>query len=329
MASADGLANVTAHASGTLTRVIVRLGDAVKAGDVLASVESREAAAMVAEQEVAESRLKLARSTLQREQSLFEQRVTPRQDLETAQAQLAAAETEARRARSAAQSAHVAADGRSLQVVSPMAGRVTAVNAALGAFVQMDDELFRIADPAHIQVEAAVPPVDARAVSPGDPAVVSTASGVTYMARVRSLTPAVNEQTRSVTAVLSFDGLSAGERNGSNGNVGQGGTGKGVAGKGGAGPMPAPGEFVQVRITPQSAIPSGLVVPEDAVQRLDGRDVVFVRTAEGFHVQPVVIGSRSGGRALVVSGLTAGEQIATRNAFFLKAELGKGAEDDE
>jgi cobalt-zinc-cadmium efflux system membrane fusion protein len=32
---------------------------------------------------------------------------------------------------------------------------------------------------------------------------------------------------------------------------------------------------------------------------------------------------------LVLSGLTAGEQIATRNAFFLKAELGKGAEEDE
>jgi cobalt-zinc-cadmium efflux system membrane fusion protein len=82
-------------------------------------------------------------------------------------------------------------------------------------------------------------------------------------------------------------------------------------------------------ITPRAASSAGFVVPDEAVQRIDGRDVVFARTQAGFRVQPVIVGSRSGGRSLVLSGLTAGEQIATRNAFFLKAELGKGAEEDE
>jgi cobalt-zinc-cadmium efflux system membrane fusion protein len=84
-----------------------------------------------------------------------------------------------------------------------------------------------------------------------------------------------------------------------------------------------------VVITPQAASSAGFVVPDEAVQRIDGRDVVFARTQAGFRVQPVVVGSRSGGRSLVLSGLAAGEQIATRNAFFLKAELGKGAEEEE
>ena len=87
----------------------------------------------------------------------------------------------------------------------------------------------------------------------------------------------------------------------------------------------SPGEALQAEITPKTAAPSGVVVSEEAVQNIGGRNAVFVRTADGFKVQPVVVGSRSGGRVSVVSGLTAGSIIATTNAFFLKAELGKGA----
>ena len=37
-----------------------------------------------------------------------------------------------------------------------------------------------------------------------------------------------------------------------------------------------------------------------------------------------MVGQRSAGRAEIVSGLTAGQSIAAKNAFLLKAELGKG-----
>jgi len=57
--------------------------------------------------------------------------------------------------------------------------------------------------------------------------------------------------------------------------------------------------------------------------------VVFVRSAAGFTVTAVRVGTRSAGRALILSGLAAGAQVATRNAFLLKAEASKGAGDDE
>jgi len=91
----------------------------------------------------------------------------------------------------------------------------------------------------------------------------------------------------------------------------------------------SPGETVQVAITPRNAAQAGVVVPEDAVQNVGGRSVVFVRNAGGFKVQPVVVGSRAGGRVSIVSGIDAGETIATTNAFFLKAELGKGSGEDQ
>jgi cobalt-zinc-cadmium efflux system membrane fusion protein len=123
-AAPNGEAVVTAHVAGTVIRLARQLGDAVRTGETLALVESREAAAMAAEQSVAASKADLARSQLAREQELYNQRVTPRQDLERAQAELAVAEAEVRRAREAAAASHVTQDGR-IAVVSPLAGRIT------------------------------------------------------------------------------------------------------------------------------------------------------------------------------------------------------------
>ena len=86
---------------------------------------------------------------------------------------------------------------------------------------------------------------------------------------------------------------------------------------------------MQVRITTKSNAGKAVVVPDEAVQSVNGRDAVFVRTDNGFKVAPVSVAARSGGRASILSGLNAGETIATKNAFLLKAELSKGAEEEE
>jgi cobalt-zinc-cadmium efflux system membrane fusion protein len=301
-AAPNGQAIVTARATGTLVRLDKRLGDQVAAGETLALVESRDAAAMAAERSAAESKAVLARSIFKREQSLYEQKVTPRQDLEMAQAELAAAEAEAARANMAASAAGVASDGRSLALVSPIAGRITFANVALGAYVEPGMELFRVADPRFVAIEAAVPAADAKRINVGDRAGVTTAAGVTLDATVVSVTPTLNEQTRAATVTLSL-------------SSDQG--------------APTPGEFVRARITVQGGDASGFVVPDEAVQSLGGRDAVFVREGTTFRPAPVVVAARSGGRASIVSGLKAGDVIATKNAFLLKAEAGKGAEEDE
>jgi len=300
-AAPNGEAVVTAHASGTIVRLAKQLGDAVSVGETLAVVESREAASMAADRTVAETKAALARSALAREQELYNQRVTPRQDLERAQAELAVADAEVRRARDAAAASHVTPDGR-IAVTSPLAGKITASRAVLGSFVQPDTELFRIADPRFIQVEASVTAIDAGRISVGDPAKIATATGASLAATVRSVAPIVNEQTRAATVVLSLAGNYQ---------------------------ALSPGEAVQADITPKNVSQTGVVVPEDAVQNVGGRNVVFVRTATGFKIQPVVVSSRSAGRVSILSGVNAGETIATTNAFFLKAEISKGAGDDE
>lgn len=299
-AAPNGEALLTARAAGAVTRIYKRLGDPVRAGETLAVVESREAAQIAAERTVASARATLAQKTLAREQRLFEQRVSARQDFEQAQAEAAAANAEARRAQAAAGAANITSDGRGVVVTSPISGRITAASVSLGAFVQPETELFRVADPRLLQVEAAVSGLDAARIAPGDRAVVETADGRMIEGRVRAITPGLNTETRTATAVL--DVPSTGLQ---------------------------PGQSLRARLFPRATgASSAIVVPDEAVQSVEGRDVVFVRTAQGFAARSVTVGQRGSGRAEIVGGLKSGQAIAARNAFLLKAELGKGEGDE-
>ena len=300
--SPQGSASLAARADGAVSRILKRLGDPVRAGEAVAYLESRDAAAFAAERAAARARAQLARAAAARESRLYNARVTARQDLEAAQAALAQADAEARRTQTAAAAAGISSDGRYLILTSPIGGRVTATSAQLGAFVSAGTELFRIANPSLIQINAAVPAVDARRISIGDRAVIELPGGGTVAATVRSSTPGLDAETRTATVVLAPAGTPAGLQ---------------------------PGQSLRVRLLPRNALGGGrIVVPEEAVQQIEGRDQVFVRRPNGFQAQPVTVGARSGGRVEIVDGLESGAVIATRGAFLLKSQLGASEEEE-
>jgi cobalt-zinc-cadmium efflux system membrane fusion protein len=69
-----------------------------------------------------------------------------------------------------------------------------------------------------------------------------------------------------------------------------------------------------------------LLVPSDAIQQMNGQDVIFVRTgADRFAIRPIRIGETSEGRTPVFEGLKAGEQIVIRGSFVLKSQLLKSS----
>jgi cobalt-zinc-cadmium efflux system membrane fusion protein len=88
--------------------------------------------------------------------------------------------------------------------------------------------------------------------------------------------------------------------------------------------------FASVELTaaagagPESSI---LAVREGAVQTIDGRPSVFV-PVEGepntFAPRPVKSAPPVNGMVPILGGLDEGDQVVTRGAFILKAELGKG-----
>jgi cobalt-zinc-cadmium efflux system membrane fusion protein len=69
-----------------------------------------------------------------------------------------------------------------------------------------------------------------------------------------------------------------------------------------------------------------LAVPSAAVQEIDGKPVVFVRTAKGaFERRDVDAGPETDGWVEVRSGVKEGETVATTGSFLLKSELLKGS----
>lgn len=291
----EGQALLTARADGAVVRINKRLGDPVGAGETVALLESRDAAAFVAERNAAAARAQAARSAAAREQRLFNAKITARQDLEAAIAAQRTAEADLQRADAAVRAAGVAGGGRYLAVRSPISGRITEVDTQLGAYVSAGAELFNVANPSRIQVDAAVPVTDAQRIRPGDPAKIELPNGGLVDAVVRSVTPSLDPQSRSATVVLQLGGAPGGLTQ---------------------------GQAVRVRITPRGSQESGIILPEEAVQQVEGRDMVFIQVKGGFQAVPVSVGSRSGGRVEILDGLRAGQTVVTQGAFVLKSQLG-------
>lgn len=302
-ATPSGLARVDARAGGVVRSISKGLGDYVTRGATLARIESAEAASLAAALSAARARTVELQSAYAREKQLFEANVTARQDLEAAQANLSVARSELSRAQAAVAAAGVSGDGRSLAVTSPLNGRITAAPAVLGSYVAAGDEMFRVVNPNSLQIEVAIPAAEAARIAVGDEAIVAVPGGGEVGARVRSVTPLLDPESRSAVALLSLRRAVPGLQ---------------------------PGAFVETRIRPsRGSGTEGYSVSEEAVQTVEGQDVVFVHVAKGFRVQPVRIGARSGGRIAILSGLKGDETVAGKNAFLIKAEIAKQGEEDE
>lgn len=85
-----------------------------------------------------------------------------------------------------------------------------------------------------------------------------------------------------------------------------------------------PGTFVTGRIGVGSG-DQGIIVPAPAVQIVNDRPSVFVQAGDGFALRYVTVGQKDTDQVEILSGVEAGDQIVTRNAFHLKAELTKQA----
>lgn len=286
---------VSAAIGGRIVALNRNLGQTVGRGETLAVIESRDAAGLRAEVEAAQARAALARSTLAREERLFALKVSPERDLIAARTAMTEANIALRLARQ--QLAAAGVGSRSLNrigVVAPIGGRVTARSVVLGQTVAPDAELFRVADLGRVAINLTLSPADAGKVRAGMPVEVRSGDR-SAQARIAFVSPVLDEATRLVPAVA-------------------------MLGNGGA--LWRPGEPVTVAV-PIDAGTDAITVPESALQTVEGRTVVFARTAEGFRAVPVAVAARGGGRA-TVTGLSGREFIAGEGSFTLKAELGKG-----
>jgi cobalt-zinc-cadmium efflux system membrane fusion protein len=296
----QGTQVVSAAIGGRLVALTRNLGQSVSRGETVAVIESREAAQLKGEVKASRARLALANSNLSREQRLFTQRVSPEQDLIAART----VATEARIAYAQARSQLSAAGGgwgggglNRLGITAPIAGQIIARSVVLGQTVTADTELYRIANLGRMSLALNLKPEDAGRVKPGNVVTVS-APGRQASARISFVSPALDPQTRQVPVIATLDN-----------GAGQWRVGEPVTA---AVQLSGSGGGTAIR------------VPTTAVQTVEGKSVVFVRTPKGFQATPVTLGDAAGDTVIVRSGLSGREQIATTGSFTLKAELGKG-----
>jgi cobalt-zinc-cadmium efflux system membrane fusion protein len=297
----QSVGHVTARTSGVVVRILRQLGDRVAVGDALAVIDSREVAEAQGAAARARRAAEAARTVLAREESLFRQRVTARQDYEAAQAAYDAARIEASQAEQALRALGAGTGGgttRLMTLRSPVAGEVTSVTVTPGEYVPPERELFQVADPRTVWAELMIPARDIQRVRVGQTMMLSVqGSDHPHTGRIRFLSPAVDPATGAAKAIATIDNRDGDLRVGQN---------------------------VSARVTtPESDGQRVPVVPRSAIQEVEGRSVVFVRTPRGFVVRPVTVGTGSDAAVPIISGLRVGERVATVNAFVLKAELGK------
>ncbi|WP_157073709.1 efflux RND transporter periplasmic adaptor subunit [Sphingomonas soli] len=289
---------VAATVPGRIVELRHNIGDSVRAGEPMAVLESREAAGLQAEVQRAGAAAELARTTLARDEALFAKGFRPLREVEISRAAYKQATVALRLARE-----QLAASGgrggrfNRIVIAAPISGQVVARTAVLGqnfAADAPDTEMFRIAQLDRLNVTLSLSPADAARVR-SDAAVRITAGTRVAQARISFVSPALDEKTRLVPVIALLDNR--------------------------AGQWRA-GETVIASVELPGDGDGAIRVPSTAVQTVEGRSAVFVRTADGFRAVPVTLGRQDGAMIVVTQGLTGRERIAAQNSFTLKSALG-------
>ena len=297
----DRTAHVVPRLAGVAESVPANLGQPVRRGQVLAVIASTSLSEQRSELLTAQRRLEAARVTYERERKLWQDKISAEQDYLAAQTALREAEiavVNAHQKLSAVGAAPATSGLNRFEIRSPFDGIVVEKHLTLGEAVKEDTSIFTISDLRTVWAEFAVAPKDLDVARVGQKVVVSSSASQTKVQGVISYVGALlGEQTRTARARVTL-----------------------------ANPQGAwrPGLFVTVSVLGSDQdVP--LAVPAEAVQSVENQPTVFKAVPGGFQAMPVRPGRSDGKNVEILSGLQAGDQVATSNAFVLKAEQGKAS----
>lgn len=316
------VAHVVPRLSGVVTEVRKNLGEDVKKGEVIATLDSRELAEVKTEYIESVHRLEFAQAAFVREESLWKKKISPEQDylasrhaLEEAEIArqsseqkllalglshtdlaLLAIEPEGAVVEREVRTPFVSKALTRYELKSPLDGMIIEKRISTGEAIKEDADIFVIADLSTVWGEMTVYAKDLRTVQLGQKVTVrSKEMGMEATGKVSFIGPLVGEQSRAASAHVDIPNP------------------KGLW---------RPGLFVSVELM-QEEVPVPVAVSADAIQTYRDWNVVFVQYGDQFEARPLDLGRSDGKWVEVVSGLSPGEKYAAKNSFVLKADLGK------
>jgi multidrug efflux system membrane fusion protein len=290
---------VKARVAGELQGLTVREGDFVKAGQILARIDSSEYPARLRQAreqaESAKAQADVAQRQYDNNKALVDQGFISKTALDTSLANLNAARSTYKAAQAATDVAGKSVDDTVLK--APITGQVSQRLAQPGERVGIDARIVEIVDLSRLELEATLSAADSTLVSVGQNAELQIeGSSQTVSARVVRINPSAQSGSRSVLAYLSIS------------NTG-----------GGNSLALRQGLFAQGTLgTARTAM---LAVPVTSV-RTD-KPVPYVQTVENGQVvhRPVELGARgsaAGEDVVAVKGLAEGTPVIRANVGYLR-----------
>lgn len=184
------------------------------------------------------------------------------------------------------------------EIRSRIAGMVIQRHSTLGEFVDGSQEIFVVADLSELWADFLLYRDDLPEIVKGQEVSIDLGDGnAPIQARIDYISPLIDEATQSklIRAVLpNADGKLK------------------------------PGLFISGNLAvSHSEVP--LAVSREALQSMDGSEVVFVTDGRKFEARPVKVGRRDSWHAEIVSGLGKGERYVSRNSYIVKADIEKSA----
>jgi RND family efflux transporter MFP subunit len=287
--------------AGRLLRLDVEVGDRVRAGQVLGEMDkldlddrlhAQDAAVLRVQASLREAQARQAHAQTQAKRyaellavrsSSEELAAAKQQELQVANAAVAAAQAEATRVR--AERAGITAQQRHLRLIAPANGLVTQRLADPGSTVVAGQTVVEVVDPASLWINVRLDQISAHGLAAGLPASVLLRSrgGETLAGRVLRVEPLADSVTEETLAKVVFNQLPE--------------------------PLPPLGELAEVTID-LATLAEQPVLPNAAVQRVAGQTGVWHWRQGALAFTPVTLGVADlNGHVQVLSGLSVGDQV--------------------
>jgi cobalt-zinc-cadmium efflux system membrane fusion protein len=313
---------VGVRTDGVVVAVMAEAGDYVRKGQVLARYhadEVRDSRALYraaqADLARAQSNAALAQRNVTRAETLLSLKAgsqvqveQAQQDLVVAQTAVSNAEVEVGRLKDLLEDdLRVPADPKpgdetadQVPIIAPASGYILEKNVTLGKAIDTMDDTFVIGDLSQVWMLASIRQDQLGQLRMGQPVRVTVAgvAGQQFQGKISNLGQELDPTTRTMAVRIAL---------GNSGNVLR------------------PGMLATAEL-PGSARKMTVFVASDAVQQVDGQDVVFVRVApDRFAVRAVEVAQTSNGQTPILQGLKGDEQVVVRGSFVLKSQLLRAA----
>jgi cobalt-zinc-cadmium efflux system membrane fusion protein len=323
--SEDRTWHIGAIAAGRIEAISARVGDSVVAGQILGRIHSHEVHEARAGYQEATVELQrgesielLAKQRRDRAQKLFDLKAGSHQDVESAEAELRNAQAAVQKARSEVEKerAHLSIfqvpfedpgpgneTADDIPVSAPSPGLVLDRKVTVGSVVNSGDELFAITDSSSLWMIAAANETDLSMLHEGQQVQIEARAwpGRNFRGRILKLGEQLDAETRTLQVRIL---------------------------------VPNPGGLLKPEMYATARLREtgrhiGFFVPDEAVQEINGVDVVFVRRASNeFEARIVKAGGHGEGETEILLGLAASEAVVVKGGFLLKSQLLKNTIQD-